>query len=357
MRVVLLVLALSFVTMKDARGQDVAACTTATSTCTEWIGLGAGPQRVLAYRSYPLDVANRRMTRALILIHGGGRNATEQFRTALAAAFLAGALDDTILIVPRFASSAGGSCLDVLAPLEANWGCEDRQPDSWRNGSTAANNEKLTSYDFVDEILQRLARRETFPGLRSVVIAGHSGGGQFVLRYAMASEVPDKLGLAVSYVVANPDALVYFDGRRPTAAAYPPAATAPGDAPPQSAAPFAPFAGARTCTAFDNWPYGLQRRTGYTARVADEQLKRQLSARNVSYLLGGLDVFPIEGFDPTCPAMAQGPTRLARGIAYARYLNENYTARHKADILQTCGHDERCVFTANAGLALLFPKP
>jgi hypothetical protein len=53
-----------------------------------------------------------------------------------------------------------------LAPLEANWGCEDRQADSWRNGSTAINNPKLTSYDFVDEILRKLARKDVFPSMQ-----------------------------------------------------------------------------------------------------------------------------------------------------------------------------------------------
>ena len=345
---------LAIIVVRDVRGQEVMPCALATSACTEWIGLGNGPQRVLVYRSYPLDAANRRITRALILVHGGGRNATDLFNTALAAAFLAGKLNDTVLVVPRFASNAGTACRDTLALLEANWGCEDGQADSWRNGSTAINNEKLTSYDFVDEVLRKLARKEAFPSLRGVVIAGHSGGGQFALRYAMASDAPDKLRLPTTYVVANPDALVYFDGLRPTAAAYP--AAAPGYPLSPSADPFVSFADARNCAAFDNWPYGLRSRSGYTARVTDEQLKRQLSARPVTYLLGGLDVFPIEGFDGSCPAMAQGPTRLARSIAFDKYVNEKYGAHHKTEVVLTCGHNERCMFTSNAGLPLLFPK-
>jgi pimeloyl-ACP methyl ester carboxylesterase len=338
---------LALVVVRDARGQEVMPCTIATSACTEWIGLGNEPQRVLVYRSYPLEAANRGIVRALILIHGGGRNATDLFNTALAAAFLTGTLNDTVLIVLRFASNAGTTCRDTLATREANWGCEDGQADSWRNGSTAINNDKLTSYDFVDEVLRKLARKEGFPSLRGVVIAGHSGGGQFALRYAMASEVPDKLGLPTTYVVANPDALIYFDGLRPTAAAY---------ALPPPADPFVPFADVRNCATFDNWPYGLQSRSGYTARVTNEQLKQQLSGRAVTYLLGGLDLFPIAGFDGSCPAMAQGPTRFARGIAFGKYVNEKYGAHHKTEVVLTCGHDERCLFVSNAVLPLLFPK-
>lgn len=78
------------------------------------------------------------MRRALILVHGGARDADQQFRSALGAAFLAGALGDTIIIAPRFSSNRTDTyCQDVLAKDEANWGCLDGQPDSWRNGATA----------------------------------------------------------------------------------------------------------------------------------------------------------------------------------------------------------------------------
>jgi hypothetical protein len=55
--------------------------------------------------------------------------------------------------------------------------------------------------------------------------------------------------------------------------------------------------------------------------------------------------------------MAQGPTRLARGIAFNKYLNEKYGAHHRTEVVLTCGHNDRCLFTAIAGFPLLFPKP
>lgn len=350
------VLALGAASNAHAQGQrGDPPCTNATAACTEWISLTTEPQRVLVYRTYPLDARNQSISRALILVHGGGRNAGDSFNTALAAAFLAGALENTVLIAPRFSSTVS-ACKDTLASGEANWGCEDQRPDSWRNGSTAVGNEKLTSFDFIDEILRKLARKETFPNLRGVVIAGHSGGGQFTLRYAMSNESHDKVGVPIAYVVSNPDALVYFDGLRPTAASYPVAAAAPGYVLTPPADLFVPFADARNCGTYENWPYALQHRTGYTARLTDEQLKRQLSARPVVYLLGGLDIFPISGFDSSCPAMAQGPTRLARSIAFNRYVNDRFGAQHKTAVVPTCGHNDRCMFTANATLSLLFPK-
>jgi pimeloyl-ACP methyl ester carboxylesterase len=310
---------------------------------------------LLVYRSYPLDMRNERITRAFVLVHGGGRNAVDSFNTALGAAFLAGALEDTVLVSPRFASNTGPPCSDTLAPDEANWICEDQRPESWRNGSGTIGNEKITSFDFADEILSKLARKDVFPNLKGIVFAGHSGGGQFTVRYAMANQSQDRLGVPITYVVSNPDALVYLDPLRPTAAAYPTAASAPGYVVTAPGDLFVPFADARNCAGYNNWQYGLQGRTGYTARLSDEQLKRQLGARAVTYLLGGLDILPVLGFDGSCPAMAQGPTRLARGIAFGRYVNERYGAHHETIVVPNCGHNDRCMFTANAALPLLFP--
>src|SRR5258708_6928759 len=92
----------------------------------------------------------------------------------------------------------------------------------------AGNNKDLTSFDFADEILRKLARKEVFPNLRNIVLAGHSAGGQFATRYEMANQVHDKLGVPVTYVVSNPSSYAYLDDSRPTEAAYPVSSRAPG---------------------------------------------------------------------------------------------------------------------------------
>jgi pimeloyl-ACP methyl ester carboxylesterase len=160
--------------------------------------------RALVYRTHPLDARNEGITRALVVVHGAGRDADNYFRTTLAAAFLAAALEDTVVISPRFASNDGRGCMDMLAVDEVNWPCNG---NSWRSGDTAANNEKLTSFDFSDEILSRLAKKEAFPNLKSIVVAGHSAGGQFVTRYEMTNQIQETLGVPVAYVVANPSSM------------------------------------------------------------------------------------------------------------------------------------------------------
>jgi hypothetical protein len=254
----------------------------------------------------------------------------------VAAAFLAGALENTVVISPRFASNDGRGCRDLLAANEVSWPCNG---DSWRSGGISPGNENLNSFAFADEILRKLARKDAFPNLKAIVVAGHSAGGQFVNRYEMANTVHDTLGVPVTYVVSNPSSYAYLDSMRPNAETE-----------------FHAFSDARNCTTFDAWPYGLGSRTGYAAKLADDLLKKQLAVRPTTYLLGEIDVLPLGGFDSSCPAMAQGPTRRARGEAFGKYVNANFGAHHQVVIVPLCGHNARCMFTADPALPLVFPK-
>lgn len=327
---------LCLVWLMGSASAQAESCTTASPDCTEWIKLGSGSARSLLYRNHPLDARNEKITRALVMIHGAGRDADNYFRTALAAAFLANALEDAIVIAPRIASNNGSGCKDVLATGEVNWNCS-----SWRSGGVATNESELTSYDLVDGILRKLARKEIFPNLKAIVLVGHSAGGQYVARYVMASQVHDKLGVPVTYIVSNPSSYAYPDSSRPV----------PG------AEEWRPVSDSGNCANYDRWPYGFQNRQGYTAKLTDDQLRKNLAARPVTYLLGGLDTLPLAGFDSSCSAMAQGANRYERGQSYAKYVNQKYKAQHKVAPIPLCGHNARCMFTAESALTLLFPKP
>ncbi len=341
-----------------AAGAALAApCVTPTPACSERIAPGAGAGYTIVYRSQPLATRNESITRALVVVHGAGRDADSYYRSAMAAAFLAGALEDTVVVAPRFASNEK-TCKDAMDAGEIVWACLPG-PDSWRVGGGSRSDEKVTSFDVADEILRKLARRDSFPNLKLIVVAGHSAGGQFINRYQMSSVVHETLGVPVRYVVANPSAYTYLDALRPTTGAVPAdiAAGAPGYTPAIKApAPFVAFADARHCTTYDKWPYGLADRVGYAARVSTEQLKKQLAERPAAFLLGELDILPLYSFDMTCAAMAQGPTRLARGLAYVKHVNEGYGGKNAGLVIPACGHSARCMFTSERALPLLFPE-
>jgi hypothetical protein len=340
-------------------------CITATAACTEWVTLGGGPSRSMIYRTYSLDVRNEQITRALVMVHGTNRDADNYYRNALASAFLGNALEDTVVIAPRIASADRG-CQDKLAANEVSYSCNG---DSWRSGGTAASNDKLTSFDFIDEVLRKLARKEIFPNLKHIVVAGHSAGGQFVNRYEMANQVHEKLGVPVSYIVANPSSYAYPDNTRPTAADWPVTAGPPGYVPAPAptggrrggsgeaaGAVFRAFGDGRNCTTYDLWPYGFEHRSGYTARLSDDQLKKQLASRPTTYLLGEEDILPLGGFDGSCPAMAQGPPRLARGLAFSKYVTEKLGGHPDVVVIAECGHNARCMYTDEKALPIVFPK-
>jgi len=305
----------------------------------------------MIYRSYSLDTRNESVRRALIMVHGTNRNADHYFATAMAAAFLAGAVEDTVVIAPHFIA-----CNDKPEANEVLWSCGG---DSWRSGGAATSHPELSSFDLADAILRKLATKSTFPNLKTIVVAGHSAGGQYATRYAMANRVHDTLGVAITYVVANPSSYAWPDARRAQPTADAEAADAKDGWKSEDVHTkftFAAYDNAK-CPNFNRWPLGLEQRTGgYTAKMTDEQLKTQLIARPTTYLLGQVDTLPLGGFDSSCSAMAQGPTRRARGEAFLKFVNEEMGAKHQAIIVPECGHNDRCIYTTDVVFPVIFPK-
>lgn len=307
-----------------------------------------------AYATRPLDRPDASVTRAVIMVHGAQRNADTYFLTATASAFMGDALEDTLIVAPAFHASAG-ECHDRLQPGEVNWSCSG---DSWRSGGASLSSPELTSFDFVNRLVTRLADRRLFPNLKSVTLAGHSAGGQFVARYAMANRIHDQAGVKLEYIVANPSSYAWPDENRPLPKGDgAPAAAEKGwsSEKPHTNFSYAPFDRTKAAD-FNRWPYGLeQRQNGYTRDMSAEQLRAQLASRPITYLLSQVDTLPLGGFDGSAGAMAQGPTRRARGEAYVKYVNERLGGKARIVIVPECGHNNRCVFTTDEGLQVLFP--
>jgi hypothetical protein len=280
----------------------------------------------MAYGTHSLDEPNATVSRAVIMVHGGERDADQYYETALAAAFLAGVLDTTVVVAPRYPADD-----DVRAVDEVLWSAGGQ--DAWRGGGRAPMNPSLTSFDVMDDIVKRLATKKNFPNLTTIVVAGHSAGGQFVNRYAMANKVHDAQLVRLRYVVANPSSYAWPVALRPSAT---------GDADPAAAERAALGAdGNKVRTNYSFGPFDSStRRTstagrpawriewGYSARVEEQTLIRQVVERPTTYLLGQLDTLPLGGFDSSPRGMAQGPTRRARGEAFFMYVTNVMGAKH-----------------------------
>ena len=353
MRIPFIAAALAVIVPSAVAAQSrVAPCTTATERCEQWVALGGGPARAMVYSSYALNKPNRAVTRALILVHGTGRNADHYFETAMAAAFLSGALNNTVVIAPYFASDT-----DKVELNEVLW---PNRGDSWRSGGMATSNPTISSFDFMDAIVRQLSNKKNFPNLTKVVVAGHSAGGQFVSRYEMANKMHETPGVAMSYVIANPSTYAWPTGTRPTATGNADSATAnkealgPNGMKVNAGFTYGPFDATRV-PAYNNWPAGLEKRSGYTKDMTDDQLRKQLVERPTTYLFGQVDILPLGGFDSSPVAMTQGPTRRARGEAFVKFLADSLGAKPSAMIVSECGHNDRCVFTTKEVLPVIFP--
>ena len=270
------------------------------------------------------------VTRAVLVLHGYLRNANVYYRTATTALAAAGpAGRGSLMIAPQFLATADTKAWSL--PDVLHWSQE-----GWEGGDPAEGPTDASSFDALDAILTRLADKQLFPALRTVVIAGHSGGAQVVQRYAIAGKAADGLtaaGVAVRYVVANPSSYAYFDATRPV----PPLAT--------------------SCPRFDNWKYGMANRPPYLAEPPPQVLEARYVARDVTYLVGELDTNPAHpALDRSCMAEAEGATRFERAHNYYAALRarDGEQLRHRLIDVPGVGHDGDAMFTSPAGLAALF---
>jgi pimeloyl-ACP methyl ester carboxylesterase len=274
------------------------------------------------------------ITRAVLVLHGRLRNADVYYRSATAAQAAAGATGNaTIMIVPQFLAGIDVEAYHLPAAT-LRWTLE-----GWEGGEPAVGPTPASSFEALDAILARLADRRLFPNLKQVVIAGHSGGGQVVQRYAIAGRADEQLireNIGVRYVVANPSSYAYFSAERPEPAI------------------------AASCPGFNDWKYGMESRPPYLAAPAASELEQRYVARQVVYLLGTLDTDPDQSaLDKSCMAEAQGPYRYARGHAYAAAMQRRDagTPNHKLWDVPGVGHNGDRMLTSPCGMQALFDVP
>ena len=316
-------------------------CLQPDSTCSEH--LVVGNRFVIAYRNYPLEAANSTVDRALIMVHGAQRNGDGYFATAMASAAATGNLLNTIVIAPVFRGREGRGCNDAVQPGELFWSCQ-----GWNAGLPAIDEKNTNSFAVMDRILTLLNDKAHFPKLKSIVVAGHSGGGQFMQRYSAMNRIEETMKVPIRYVVANPSSYVYLDSKRPAASAN---CTAEG----KCAGSFGLYADRANCTTYNSYRYGLESLNGYAQEVGADAIRKQFPLRNVTYLIGDLDVLPDTDLDKSCPANAQGINRRERGLNFWNYIQTEYHASHKLVMIPRCGHNAACMFTASAGARVLFP--
>ena len=309
-----------------------------------------GEAFVPAFVSCDVNKAQPQVKRAVIVVHGRLRDADKYFDLSMRAAKSGNALADTLVIAPQMLTNADTARND-LAVNVARW-----KSEAWLGGDVAKAPFPISSFEVLDGIIALLADRARFPKLERIVVAGHSGGAQFVQLYAVvgrADQVLISAGLQpyadgadvsantgkvmrVRYVVANPSSYVYFDSTRPKSV--------------------------ERCAEFDHWRYGLIDPVPYV-RGDLKAIEQRYLTRRVIYLLGGNDVDPNHpALDKSCMAEAQGVNRLERGSNYFAHVQKRASMlglglRHTRVAVPGVAHDADRIFNSVCGLAALFDAP
>lgn len=244
---------------------------------------------------------------------------------------------------------------------ELYWDRGDTECSAWCWGlnSSSSLGPTISSFQALDELLLAASNRTRFPNLRRVIIAGHSGGGQTIQRYAFANRVDQELrqrSLDVRYFPANPSSWTYLSGMRPVLRESLTCDTiCDNETVAATRYSFAesPSGGGRGCRDYNAYGYGLDMLdVPYYSRVGVDNMLRDYPSRHVTYLAGASDVcnaaeqramscFDCQpddhGLETTCADYAQGWCRFERAHAFAQHVRHHYDNASVHSILSVPG--------------------
>ena len=298
--------------------------------CRGQLTLSTG-KKIPYYRNYPLNKSNSNITRAVIVIHGLGRTADNYFRYVVNAAQTEGKLESTLIIAPKFQIRA-----DKRARNEHYW------TGQWSRGDPSVNAPRLSSFTVVDEIYKKITsegkRRKTFKNLKSIALAGHSAGGQFVNRYVAGGRGTKDRKVKMRFLVMNPSSYLYIDPRRPSR---------------NSSRRFEiplPFP-----RGYDAYKYGLHVLNPYMLRRGIPAIVLNMTKRKAYYLAGMKDT-GTKDLDTRPAARIQGKNRYHRWKNYRAYVRLHGTWRRYSSFQRVSGvgHSGNKMFNSAQARQILF---
>jgi pimeloyl-ACP methyl ester carboxylesterase len=276
------------------------------------------------------------ITRVVLILHGLGRDAVGYFKAGEEAMKEAGpAAAHTLLIAPQVLANDDVKAYRLPASyLRWKW-------DKWAGGLPAEGPEPVSLFAVYDALLAEL--KKTIPGLKTIVIAGHSAGAQIAQRYAVVGNGPDDMeraGVKVRFVIANPSSYIWFSPDRPL----------PGGGfgvPPQAA----------SCPDYADWRYGLTGDLPAYVRGSPAALEARYVGRDIVYLLGTADIDPHQkDLDVSCAGEAQGPSRYVRGHGFFALLQAREGTKLHQRLYDVPGvaHNGRRMLTTGCAVAAMF---
>lgn len=309
---------------------DPVPCLIANTSCWQTVPVGQA-LRLPVYRTHPILEGDTTVVRAVVVVHGADRNPGPYFDRMVEAVRLAGLTESTLVISPHFQTEADGP-----GQSEPAW-----TSGGWKRGHKSVAypgvNERISSYEAVDDVLEYVSDRSLFPRVKSVVVTGHSAGGQYAHRFAATSPSENRHShLDFRYVVVNPSTYLYLG--------------------PERASPAGGFEvlDREACETYNEWHYGLEGRNSYASALTEVEIQARLVSRDVVYMVGSADTGEA-ALDMTCGAMLQGQHRYVRGLILFEYMNAQFPeSDHELHIVDGVGHSSTQMYQSVQGRQVLF---
>jgi hypothetical protein len=332
-----------------------------------------------------LSTPDASVTTGLIVLHGSARGG-EHSMCALHAGLRKRLVTDEavrqVLLVSPQAYLPG----DSPASNELYW--DDNGLWMKGSGSSADAKASLSFFRVLDELVEAMMDKDSYPKLTRVILIGHSAGGKGIQRLALASTLVPRPGVTISYFVANPGSVTYLAPVRPNLVDRGSACDSTKLlSHTWSFSVPVPIDGCDADSSYNDWPYGLEARENEPAYVAARpagELRRAFLERDVTYLSSSEDVCPcIESFDGTnCSSeygtnpvhhqcSLQGACHMEIIHAFAQHVELVHNQMAAAGTCEICkhrppshrlvpvsglGHDSCQLLQADESLAAMFPN-
>lgn len=232
------------------------------------------------------------ITRAIIYIHGGGRASSQAFQQIMSSAENLGMSSNTIIIAPQFLENQ-----DIISH---NLGNDILQWDDWGRGDLSLNGSSpISSYSVLDSIILALLSNKN--NLATIIVAGHSEGGQFTLFYGGGNQIDNpQVNIHFTYIPSNPGAYLYLDEKRPVFSDR-----------------IDSFLTPTNCIGYNDYRRGLDNLNSYMLNTGAQSILNNYREREFIYLLGANDT---EILSSSCESSLQGRYRLERGKLYYHHI-------------------------------------
>ncbi len=279
------------------------------------------------YANYPIYEPNAKwinLKKAVIVVHGSSINPDDYYGYLTTTLQALNISDETVLIAPDFKQN-------VVASNDLYWSSLGYRDGKASNGTT-----KISSFEVLDILINRLADKNFFPVLDEIIITGQSSGGRFVHTYAAGnrseSTHPD---IHFEYIVSESQYFYYPTNERideQTNSLYVPS----------------------NCNGLQFWPFGYELAPDYVGVLDKATFDGRFINRSITYLLGNGTGTDNQLNTTDCEAVLSGSSRFQRGENMFLYMGLKYPSHnHKKTIAQGISHNGSAIYTSNEFKSLL----